>query len=91
MTASGVSRQPVEVNRGLLVGGAVLLGVGGVLGAAGLLISTFAVLTATRKWVRQLETPPSEMALQKLHQAKVATSAAAEAWRQEGKSQATPV
>jgi hypothetical protein len=90
MTANGVSRQPVEVNRGLLVGGAVLLGVGGVLGAAGLLIGTFAVVSATRQWVKQLETPPSEMALQRLHQAKVATSAAAEAWRQEGKPKAPP-
>ena len=90
MTASGVSRQPVEINRGLLVGGAVLLGVGGVLAAAGLLMGTFAVVSATRRWVDQLDTPPSEMAMQKLHAAKVASSAAAEAWRQHGKSPATP-
>jgi hypothetical protein len=94
MTVSGVSRHPVEVNRGLLVGGAVLLAVGGVLGATGLLVGTFAVVSATRKWVDQLETPPSETARQKLHQAKVATSAAtsaaADAWRGEAKSKATP-
>jgi hypothetical protein len=90
MTASGVSRQPLEINRGLLVGGAVLVGIGGLLGATGVLIGTFAIVSATRQWVKQLETPPSEMALQRLHQAKVATSAAAEAWRGEGKSKATP-
>ena len=91
MTASLVSRQPVEINKGLLVGGAVLLGIAGVLGAVGVLIGGFAVMSASRQWVRQLETPPSEMALQKWHQAKVATSAAADAWREEAKSKAPSV
>jgi len=90
MTANGVSRQPLQVNRGLLVSGAVMLGVGGVLGATGLLLGSLAVLSATRRWVDQLETPPSEMALQAWHQAKVATSAAAEAWRNEVRSTKTP-
>jgi hypothetical protein len=89
MTASGISREPVEINRGLLVGGAVLVGIASVLGAVGVLIGGFAVMSATRQWVNQLETPPSEMARQTWHQAKVATSAAADAWRQEGKSKAT--
>ena len=86
MTASGLSRQPVQVNRGLLVAGVVFLGDGGVLGTTGVILGGLAVLSATRQWVNQLETPPSEMALQMLHQAKVATSAAADAWREEGKS-----
>ena len=89
MSASEVSRQPVEINRGVLVSGAVLVGVGGLLGATGVLLGTYAILSATRQWMKQLETPPSEMALQKLHQAKVASSAAAEAWRGQGKPKAT--
>jgi hypothetical protein len=86
MTASEVSRQPLQLNRGVLVSGAVLVGVGGLLGATGVLLGTFAILSATRQWMKQLETPPSEMAAQRLHQAKVATAAAADAWRAEGKS-----
>jgi len=90
MTANGVSGQPLQVNRGLLVGGVVLLGVGGVLGAAGVLLGSLAVVSATRQWVNQLDTPPSEMALQALHQARAATSAAAEAWRGQGNSKKIP-
>ena len=89
MTASEMSRQPVRPNRGLLVSGAVLVGVGGMLGATGVLLGTFAILSATRQWVKQLETPPTEMASQRLHQARAATSAAtsaaADAWRAEGR------
>ena len=88
MTASEMSRQPVQFNRGVLVTGAVLVGVGGLLGATGVLLGTFAILSATRQWMNQLETPPSEMAAQRLHQAKVATAAAADAWRAQGKSKA---
>jgi hypothetical protein len=90
MTVSEMSRQSVRLNRGLVVGGAVLVGVGGVLGATGVLLGTFAILSATRQWIRQLETPPSEMALQRLHQARVAASAAAGAWRAESRSETTP-
>ena len=86
MAANEVSRQWVRPNRGLLVSGAVLVGVGGMLGATGVLLGTFAILSATRQWVKQLETPPSEMASQRLHQARAATAAAADAWRAEGKS-----
>ena len=90
MTANGVSRQSLQVNRGLLVSGAVLAGIGGVLAAAGVVLGSLAVVSATRQWVNQFETPPSEMALQALHQARVATAAAAEAWRNEVRSK-TPV
>ena len=90
MTTSEVSRQPLQLNRGALVGGAVLVGVGGLLGATGVLLGTFAVLSATRQWIKHLETPPSEVAAQRLHQAKVATSAAADAWRAERKARTGP-
>ena len=81
MTSSDAFRQPVQFNRAALIGGAVLVGVGGLLGATGVLLGTYAILSATRQWMKQLETPPSEIAARRLHQAKVATSAAADAWR----------
>jgi hypothetical protein len=83
-----VSRQPVQINRGFVVSGAVLVGVGGLLGATGVLLGTYAILSATRQWMKQMETPPSVLATQRLHQAKVATAAAADAWRAERKSTA---
>jgi hypothetical protein len=85
MTANEAFRQPVQLNRAALMGGAVLVGVGGLLGATGVLIGTYAILSATRQWMKQLETPPSEIAAQRLHQAKAATSAAADAWRAGGR------
>ena len=86
MTVNEMSRQPVQLNRGALMSGAVLVGVGGLLGATGVLLGTFAILSATRQWMKHLETPPSEIAAQRLHQAKVASSAAADAWRAERRS-----
>jgi hypothetical protein len=84
MTTTDVSRPAVQVNRGLLIGGAVLVGVGSLLGAAGVALGTYAIVSASRQWTKQLETPPNELARRTLHQAKVAGSAAANAWRNEG-------
>jgi hypothetical protein len=87
MTDVELSRPSLELNRRLLAGGAVLIGAGGVLGASGILLGTYAVVTAARQWMKQLEVPPGEIARQKLHQARLASTAAAEAWRsQSGKS-----
>lgn len=81
MTDVELSRPTLHLNRGLAVAGAVLIGVGGVLGATGILLGTYAVATATRDWMKQLEVPPGEIARRKLHQARLASAAAAEAWR----------
>ena len=74
--------QPLfEVNRGALVTGVALVSVGGLLLTAGAAITTVALLQATRRWVNQLETPPSEVARRQLAHAKAATSAGVNAWR----------
>ena len=70
-----------RVNQGLVVGGAVLVGLGGLLGFAGMLLVTSAVASAARRWMRQLERPPSDIAKRKWEQARAATSAGAQAWR----------
>lgn len=77
-------RPSLQLNRRLLVGGAVLIGAGGVLGATGILVGTYAVVTATRQWMKHLEVPPREIARQKVHQARLASAAAAAAWRNQG-------
>jgi hypothetical protein len=84
-----VSRPTLHLNKGLVVAGGVLVGVSGVLAASGILLGTYAVVNATRDWMKQLEVPPSELARRKLHQARVASAAAAEAWRKRS-SESTP-
>jgi hypothetical protein len=71
----------VQLNKNLLISGAVLVGIGGFLGAIGLLLGSSAMASAMRQWVRQLERPPSEMAKQTWKQARVATQAGAKAWQ----------
>ena len=75
-----------QVHGGLLITGAVLAGVGSLLGLAGLAISGAALADATRRWVRALETPPSELAKQQLAKARAATAAGASA-RRDGAAQ----
>jgi hypothetical protein len=81
MMSSNASQGGIQVNRRLLVGGGVLVGIGGLLGFTGMVLVGSALLSATRQWVNQLERPPSEIARRKWQQAKAAASAGAEAWR----------
>ena len=81
LMSEGESQPGIQSNRGLLVGGAVLVGIGGVIGFAGMALVGSALLSATRQWVNQLEQPPSEMARRTWRQARAAASAGAEAWR----------
>ena len=64
-----------------LITEAVLIGVGGMVALAGLIVGGSHLLAATRKWVREMEVPPSEMAKVKWGQARAAASAGASAWR----------
>mgnify|MGYP001067420565 CR=1 FL=1 len=70
----------VRSNRVLLAGG-VLAGIGGLLGCVGALLVSSAVVSASRRWVQQLDAPPSAMAKAKWQQARAATTAGARAWR----------
>jgi hypothetical protein len=74
----------IEINRGLLVGGAILMSVGAVVGMTGALATSVAVIGAARAWVRQLEEPPSVTARRRLAQAKTAAAAGAQGWREHG-------
>jgi len=77
MTAQedGVKRNQV------LVAGGVLAGIGGLLGCVGALLVSSALVSASRRWVQQLDPPPSTMAKVKWRQARAATTAGARAWR----------
>jgi outer membrane protease len=63
-----------------MVGG-ILVGVGAVVAFAGLAVAGTHVFAATRAWVKELETPPSELARLKWEQAKHAALSGATTWR----------
>ena len=80
MTHHG-SDDDIQLNRGLLVGGGVLVALGGLLGFTGMGLLITALMSATRRWVDRLEQPPGDIARRKWQQTKAAASAGAAAWR----------
>jgi hypothetical protein len=78
----GTDESRIEINRGLLVGGAILMSVGAVVGMVGALATSVAVIGAARSWVSQWDEPPSAMARRRLAQARTAAAAGAQGWRE---------
>lgn len=76
-----VSSSAPEVHSGPLVTGAALIAAGGLLALAGMVIGGGHLFTALRRWVRDMDVPPSEVAKIKLAQAKAAAAAGASAWQ----------
>jgi hypothetical protein len=70
-----------QINTTPIVVGAALIGAGMLMGACGMLVSGTALASATRKWFRELEVPPSEVVKHKWNQTKAATTAGASAWQ----------
>jgi 4-hydroxy-3-methylbut-2-en-1-yl diphosphate synthase IspG/GcpE len=70
-----------QVRSGPLVVGGILIGVGAVVAMAGLAVAGTHLVAATRAWINELETPPSELARLKWEQAKHAATTGAGAWR----------
>jgi hypothetical protein len=69
------------VNSGPLITGGVLIGIGAVVAFAGLAVAGTHLVVATRAWIQELETPPSELARLKWEQAKTAAATGASTWR----------
>jgi hypothetical protein len=78
------------VNRNTLRLAACLVGVGGLMFAAGAALTAAVTVGAIRRWTEQLEETPSQMARRRLSQARAATSAGIEAWRNEKPTMAGP-
>ena len=83
------SQGGIRLDRRLVMGGGVLIGTGGLLGFTGALLLSSAVVSATRRWVNQLDQPPSELAKLKWRQARAATTAGAKTWRSGPPTQST--
>ena len=71
----------LEINRRPMLASAVFIGLGGVLGMTGAALGSYALMAATRRWVRTLDTPPREIARRGWVQGKAAGIAVAEGWR----------
>ena len=83
---SNSALQPtLELNRPVLASGVVLLCVGGVVWLGGAVLSAIALAQATKRWIDARDESPSEAARRRIHQLKVATSAGANAWREESR------
>ncbi|MGC1284822.1 MAG: hypothetical protein WA895_17935 [Streptosporangiaceae bacterium] len=70
-----------ELRTGPLVTGGALIGAGALIALAGLAVGGSHLVSATRRWIREMEIPPSEIAKLKLAQARAAASAGADAWQ----------
>jgi hypothetical protein len=80
MTHHG-SDDDVQLNRGMIVGGGVLVALGGLLGFTGMTLLVSALISASRRWVDRMEQPPGDVARRKWQQTKAAATAGAAAWR----------
>lgn len=72
-----------NVNRGTLITGSVITGIGAVLSLTGAAIVATALASAGRAWMQQMETSPGERAARAVQQARAASLAGLEAWRAE--------
>ena len=70
-----------EFRTGPLITGAALVGAGAMIALAGLAVGGSHLVSATRRWIREMETPPREQARIKWAQAKTAAVAGAAAWQ----------
>jgi hypothetical protein len=68
-------------NTRLLLSGAVLAGIGGVLAALGLSLGSAAVVGAGRRWQQRTEMTPAQLAKHAFDSAQVARTAGMGAWR----------
>jgi hypothetical protein len=79
--SDAASNGDLQLSRRRIAGGGVLIGIGGLLGFTGMLLVGSAIVSAARQRVNQLEQPPSELAKRTWQQARAATTAGANAWR----------
>ena len=71
-----------QVRSGPLKAGGILIGIGAIVAMAGAAVAGTHVLAATRAWVKELETPPGQLARLRWEQAKTAAAAGATSWQE---------
>jgi hypothetical protein len=81
MTDSQLDKPGIQINTRQIMGGAILIGVGGVLALAGAAMAATALVAAYRDRVRQMEVPASVLARQQWDRARAAAVAGVGEWR----------
>jgi hypothetical protein len=81
MTSTEKPRSGLQFNTPILITAAALVGFGSLLGGTGLALAMGELVAVTRRWMRDKDVTPSELARQTWAQAKAATTAGADAWR----------
>ncbi|MEU9574775.1 hypothetical protein AB0D62_33890 [Streptomyces massasporeus] len=71
----------IEIDTRLVRIGAVLTAAGAVTAWTGMAIGAFAVFTAGRRMIREMDVPPAQQAAAKWQQAKEAAEAGVRAWQ----------
>jgi hypothetical protein len=86
MAYNATKNQPTgawpQLESGPLLAGGILVGIGAVAALVGLTVAGAHVAAATRAWINELETPPSQLAKLKWEQAKSAAVSGASTWRE---------
>ncbi|MGR6998266.1 hypothetical protein ACU686_09520 [Yinghuangia aomiensis] len=72
----------LDVDTRIVTVGTVLTAAGSIVALTGLAITASALLGAVRKLVREMDTPPADLAAAKLRQAKHASHAGMAAWHE---------
>ena len=75
------SQRTIEIDTRLVTTGAVLTAAGAVVACSGIAIAAFAVFTAGRRMIREMDVSPAEQAAIKWRQAKEASRAGMQAWQ----------
>ncbi|MEU6472575.1 hypothetical protein ABZ927_26185 [Streptomyces massasporeus] len=75
------SHPTIEIDTRLVRIGAVLTAAGAVTAWTGMAIGAFAVFTAGRRMIRDMDVPPTQQAAAKWQQAKEASRAGVRAWQ----------
>jgi hypothetical protein len=73
-----------------LIVSAAMVGGGTMVVLAGLAVGGGHLLSTTRRWINEMEVPPSEVARMKWTQARGAMSAGAQAWQKNGTGSVPP-
>ncbi|MDX3458392.1 hypothetical protein PV396_41765 [Streptomyces sp. ME02-8801-2C] len=75
------SRRTIDIDIRLVRIGAVLTAAGAVVACAGMAVGAFAVLTAGRRMIHDMDMPRAQQVAEKWQQAKEASRAGAQAWQ----------
>jgi len=75
------SPRTIDIDTRLVTTGAVLTVAGAVVACAGMAIGAFAVFTAGRRMIRDMDVPPAQQAAAKWQRAKEASRAGVRAWQ----------